>query len=414
MAELRRNAYGLDGPLIGLAVCLLFPSLSKVQRYFGSGLIPIYILIVFLGLLVVRRYVGPWLLRRVTEQQSFWLALLTVTLLAAAFVLVYPLANSGMVAGGSDRDEALNIGTSELLRGRYPYYRRTVVEGLAHELGLDGNPISPLPGSLVLAIPFVLLGNGAYQNFVWVFLFFLTVRRHLKDGRSALLLLWTMLVLSPIVLHEVVTGGDLLANSLWVLILVLLLVKSVPNPQSSGAARAAWALLLGMGFASRLNFVLVLPLVFSMLAQNAGWQRAIKYTALTLLAFAAVTVPFYLYDPQGFSPLHAYDKLAQFEDILPAAGTLITVLSGVITVGLCWHRMDSDGIVLLRNCAIVQAFPVVCAVILSSLRLGHLNFDDFAWYGVSFMFFGALAAWTISCGSGGMATPSRASRWSAR
>ena len=396
MAKTAHTASGLDWPLVGLAVCLFFPALSKVQRYLGLAPIPVYVATVFLALLLVARYIRPWFLRRIGERRAFWLATLTILLLVAAFVAVYPLANSGVVGGGSDRDEALNIATTELLHGRYPYYRRTVVAGLPHELGLDGNPISPLPGSLLLAVPFVLLGNGAYQSFFWVFAFFLTARWYLKDGRSALLLLWTTLVLSPIVLHEVVTGGDLLANSLWVLISVLLVVKCVPHPRSPVGVKVVTAILLGVGLSSRANFGLLLPLIFSTLVQNAGWRQAATYIALTCLAFAVVTVQFYMYDPQGFSPLHAYNKLSQFEIILPRAGLLIPLLSGAIALVLACQRLDSDALVLLRNSAIVQAFPVVCTVVLSSLGSGQPNFDDFAWYGVSFMFLGALAAWASS------------------
>ena len=387
MTRTQDAAYRLDWPLVGLAVCLLFPALSKVQRYFGLTPVPAYICVVFIALLLARRYVWPWLMHRLTQQQVLWLAVVTVMALIGAFVVVYPIADSGIVGGGSDRDEALNIGVTELLHGRYPYHRHTV----------EGNPLSPLPGSLLLAIPFVLLGNSAYQNFLWVLLFFVAVRWHLRDGRPALLLLWTMLALSPIVLHEVVTGGDLLANTLWVFVFVLMVVRCVPSPTVSRGAKIAWAILLGIGLSSRLNFVLLLPLGFSMLVQHAGWQQAAKYTALTCLTFAVITLPFYLYDPQGFSPLHAYNKLARFESILPAAGLLIPAVTTLVAMALSWQRMAADCLVLLRNCAIVQAVPVVAAVVLSSLGSGHLNFDDFAWYGLSFMVFGALAAWISMC-----------------
>src|SRR3712207_7085295 len=44
-------------------------------------------------------------------------------------------------------------------------------------------------------------GNSAYQNLFWLFIFFLFARSFLKNGRFALLLLWTILALSPVVLH---------------------------------------------------------------------------------------------------------------------------------------------------------------------------------------------------------------------
>jgi hypothetical protein len=55
------------------------------------------------------------------------------------------------------------------------------------------------------------------------------------------------------------------------------------------------------------------------------------------------------------------------------------------------QTMDKSRSVFLRNCALVQAFPVLCLIILDSLRLQGLNFN-FASYGLSFLFFAALYA----------------------
>ena len=59
--------------------------------------------------------------------------------------------------------------------------------------------------------------------------------------------------------------------------------------------------------------------------------------------------------------------------------------------------MDGDGLVLLRNSAMVQAFPVFCVIVLSTVRAGELDFA-YAGYGLSFLFFGALASWANLAG----------------
>jgi len=41
--------------------------------------------------------------------------------------------------------------------GKYPYY----------ETSFLGNPISPMPGALLIALPFYVLGWTALQNIVW-------------------------------------------------------------------------------------------------------------------------------------------------------------------------------------------------------------------------------------------------------
>ena len=56
------------------------------------------------------------------------------------------------------------------------------------------------------------------------------------------------------------------------------------------------------------------------------------------------------------------------------------------------QRMDTDQITLLRNCAIVQGFPVLLSVVLASIQADEMNLN-FAGYGTSSLFFGAAAFW---------------------
>jgi uncharacterized membrane protein len=289
-----------------------------------------------------------------------------------------------VVGGGSDGDDALNIGTTQLLQGHYPYYYETYLR----------YPVVNLPGALVLAIPFVLLGNSAYQNLLLLPIFFAVMVSYLKDARAALGLLWTILVLSPIVLFLVITGSDHVSNSLYVFLLIFWLITSVSQVNSNqGWQRIFSAILLGIGFSIRANFVLLLPLVFSAMRKNAGWQSAIKHTAITCFAFTLVTLPFFLYDPQGFAPLRTADTLGQFEHLIPWAGIAIPLLTGILAIVLAFFQTSHRNFdVLLRNCAIVLALPVFCSVVLSSIEARAIDLQ-FASYGVFYVFFGAVAFW---------------------
>jgi len=197
------------------------------------------------------------------------------------------------MGGGSDRDDALDLAARELMHGRYIYYPKTY----------HGNRISPLPGAVFLSVPFVLIGKSAYQNLFWLLILFLTIRFYMKDGRLALLVFWSIFALSPVALQQLVTGGDLLANVIYVLAFTLLLISVTRSPDANIWVKIMSAILLGIGLSSRANFLLVLPLVFSLLGQNIGWREAAKYSAIVVVTFAAVTLPFYLYDPEGFTPL---------------------------------------------------------------------------------------------------------------
>jgi hypothetical protein len=371
-------------PLVGFASSILIPSTAVVQKYFGILGVVSYIAIVLSTLLILQRYFFTKFAARVTDRQVLWLTAATFIFLLTTFFAVYPLANSGIFGMGSDRDEALNIATTEMLNGRYPYYPLTYL----------GKPISPLPGSLVLAIPFVMLGNSAYQNFFWLFAFLFNMSSYLKNRQLAFLLLWVIIALSPVVLNEVVTGGDLLANSIYVLLLVMWMVSAIPQPGYSNWGKFLLAALLGVGLASRANFILILPLVFSSMVNSAGWKPAAKYTAITCLVLGLMIVPFYLYDPQRFSPLGTANELGQFQTTLPFAEIIVPLVTGIIATLLSLKNSNSNLHFLLRNCAIVLAFPVLSGTALQSIMGANPDLT-FTSFGLSFLFFGAAAFWPM-------------------
>jgi hypothetical protein len=372
---------------VGAVLWLLVPSLAVVQKFSGLAGVVAYAAVVSLVFLAGYRRGFRIFMSRISESAVPWLAAATFLGLVAIFFVVYPLADAGIVGGGSDRDEALNIATTELLHGHYPYYERTYL----------GHLITPMPGALLLAIPFVLIGNSAYQNLFWLSVFFLSARSFLKDGRLALLLLWTILALSPVVLDALVTGSDYLANSLYVMLFVVWMVSATSRSNHSVAQLVALAVLLGIGFSSRLNFATILPLVFSALVVVAGWKTALKYFAVTCATSVAITLPFYLYDPQGFSPLlTSASKLGAFQSVAPFVNIIVPLVTGVISLALAAQSANRDLTTMLRNCAIVLVFPILCGIVLSSVEAGRPEFynsNSFAAYSLPAMIFGVTAAW---------------------
>ena len=140
--------------LVWLVVFLGVPSLYAVEKFTGVVGLVLYIVALPVGIALVR-----WWLR--TPRHGRDIALLTalVTVLVVGLLVLYPLADSGRIGGGSDNDEALNLATRALVRGDDPYARETYL----------GNPVAVLPGALVLSAPFALLGNIAvWVNAFWV------------------------------------------------------------------------------------------------------------------------------------------------------------------------------------------------------------------------------------------------------
>jgi len=358
---------------LAFAFVLVGPSLGQVQKYAGTWGLLLYVLLVFGFWILAPRFLHR-LSAIASERWAYGLAIGTGLGLLLLFLALYPLANSGIVGGGSDRDEALNLGVHELLQGRCPYHVRTYL----------GNPIAPLPGGLLLSLPFVLLGNSAYQNFFWLAVFFLLARRVLREARHALLLFWSLLASSPVLWQQIVTGSDLPANSIVVLTFSWLVISA------PGKWKPAAALLLGLGLAWRANFLLLLPLLFVLMWREAGGKVALGLMGLVAVAFGSLVLPFALHAPHGLSPFMEQNKFARFDDMVPHASLLVPLVAG--GYALANSRAGTEAIGFFRKSALVLAFPIVCGLILATLHAERLDLH-LADYGVSFLFFGALSGW---------------------
>jgi hypothetical protein len=369
---------------------LLFPSLGLVQKYLGLKAVCVYCALgTWLLIDLARRAQAVRSLVLATDRRwLLWAMAATYVALTVAFAVLYPLSNSallstqGVAGGGSDRDESLNLGVAELLAGRYPYYRTTQLD----------NHVTQMPGSLLLAVPFYLLGNGAWQNFFWLVVFLLLLRSLFGDGRLALTFLWLLLLASPAVLHDFVTGGDLTANSVSILAPLVLLWKWAPDASTATWKKVTAALFAGVAFSSRASYLLLLPLLFAALAHRAGVRRALGYLGLLGLSFLTVTLPFYGYDPDGFAPLRLHNKFAFFDYALPGSGFLFPALSlgfALLLAGLPGNRRLS---IWLIHCGLVQVLPVLCGTALATAYARWPNFRWYSSYGLVGLVFGALGA----------------------
>ena len=363
---------------IGFTLSLVLPSTMVVHRFLGPiGLIA-YCLIASGLLLVLHRWGFARLLEAFTARRAAGLAAGLLMLLVVIFPLGYSIANSGLLGSGSDRDEHLTLGVTELLRGHYPYY----------PVGPLGGFISQMPGALILAIPFVLLGNGGYQNLFWLVLFAATLSVFWRDFRSAVLLVALILSCAPAVLREYLAGGDVLANGLYVLLFVMGMVHVIPQAHVGRWKKGLLVLALGIGLSSRAPFLLLLPLVYSALRRRAGARVAGSCVALVCAVFGLLTAPFYFYDPEGFTPMRT-SEFMRFESIPPFGSALLLVVFAAIPLWLARDGDNGDTSTLLRRCALVLAVPVLTVTLLASIDSGRLE-SYYLGYGLWFLFFGAV------------------------
>jgi len=365
---------------LGFTASLLVPSIVVIHRYLGYAGVAVYAAIAGTALVALHGGAFDRIAASLTPRRAAVLAAVMACGLVAAFAVGYPLANSGIIGPGSDRDEHLNMGARELIEGRFPYY----------QIGPEpyDSIISQLPGALLLAIPFVLLGNGSYGNFFWLAAFVAAAARAGHGFRAALLLLAVIFAFAPIVLNEFVIGGDLLGNAIYVLIFTLGVVELVPRGDVGVWPKGAAALALGVGLSSRGQFLLVLPLVASALVRRAGAREAARYTAIVCAGCAAVTAPFVLYDPGAFTPFETAGFL-QSDFAPPWWKFLMIGLCAAIAVVCALFWPVGRVVVLLRCATAVLAVPVLLAAGLRTYDLGALDLGMLG-YGLSFLFFGAL------------------------
>ena len=369
-----------------LALLLAFPSTGFIQKYTGLAGVAAYVTGVIAALFLIRRFGGQgasWLRKYFGR-----LTILGMAGLVVGFAVLHPLEDGRGGSGkSSDRDEGLNLAVTRMAEGLSPYYPQNPHAG----------PLSVLPGAAVLAAPFVALGDSSYQNIFWMGAFLFAACHVFKDKALALILTFAPLALSPAAQFEFISGGDLIANGVYMTLFLLLVIEVWSAPNASWPRRWLVCVLLGVAMASRPNFFLLTPLLAAVLCRKAGFPKAAMGITLVMVAAIGITLPFYLHDPQGFTPLLARQKLAVIDHSLPWASKAMigmTALTGILGgVVLLRHPLRGLNQAFFRWCAWVTLCPMLCAVISYSVINQHLDFSfNRDRYGLMYVFF-ALLGW---------------------
>jgi len=105
--------------MVWLYFCLTFPSLPQVHKYLGWSGVAAYLAITALALLLLKRLgTAKRIAERITDRQARWLTGMTLLLVLAASLAVYPSAQSGAYGPGSDSDDFLNIAVRQIIHGK--------------------------------------------------------------------------------------------------------------------------------------------------------------------------------------------------------------------------------------------------------------------------------------------------------
>ena len=380
-----RSSSGSNWDWLILAGLLAFPSAGFIQKYTGLAGLATYGTAVLAVMFLTRKFSGrcaPW-----CRQHFRILGAVVLAGLAICFMVGYPIEDGRGHLKSSDRDEGLNLAVSRLAEGQTPYYPPSSEAG----------PLSVLSGSILLAAPFVALGNSAYQNWFWLAVFLVCAVRLFKDQALALCLLAIPLAVSPAAQYEYISGGDLIANGIFVAVFSLLALNRWSNPSAPAWSRWLSCVLLGVALASRANFLLLAPLFGAVVWRIAGFRNALAATTLVGLTAVAITLPFYLNDPAGFTPLMSKQKLAGVDHALPWASRAMIGATLMAAILCAWrllaNRSDEPMTAFFRGCTIVTLTPMLCVVLLSSAINGRPDFSFMTdRFGLMYVFF-ALLGW---------------------
>ena len=135
---------------------------------------------------------------------------------------------------------------------------------------------------MLLAAPFFALGHIAWQNFLWLALFFV-FRFVLPYRATALFFLAVFLLLAPANLSDFTSGGDYLTNFFYVAIAAALFIRSLDR---AFYACIPAALFLGVALSSRILYAgLLIPLLALTSATHFAHSRH-RFVFIVLLAAA--------------------------------------------------------------------------------------------------------------------------------
>jgi len=378
--------------LSALFALFFLASSGFFQRNMGLPGVAVYAVFLCVAGSVWWRFRGTlhgWIEKRF----ALWMSLFAFGLLVL-FIVGHPIEDSQGVGRSSDRDEGLNAAVTRLLGGEYPYYPPRD----------DAGPLSVFPGAIFLAVPFVLIGDSAYQNLFWLaVLCWLGVRTSSRRSEF-LLVLGTAFALSPALQYEFISGGDMLSNGIYIALALGFFLRSWTFENSNLAPRIAAAVFLGIALASRPNLLLLLPLVGGAVWRWAGFPRAISGCGIAVGIFAAVSLPFILINPEGFTPFSAGNKLALIDRHIPWASVSLHALSALsATAAGLWiilGRGRADERPVLGLAAWVTATPMLGAVAFHSVISGAPDFGFMhPRYGLMYLFF-CLGAWGLSRDNG--------------
>ena len=309
-----RRLGGLAWRWLACFLLWLAPSLGQLVKFLHRPGAALAAVAAAIGIAAALVWVGS---QRERPRRRAPLLLLIAATLCALFAIAYPVATSGLFGRGSDRANALDVTDAALLAGR------TVYEAITYL----GNPPTPMPGAVRLALPFHLIGSAALQNVFWFLLLAALAPRLVGDRRGAAAYLAIFVLICPGVLMDFLTGGDFATNAVYVIVAVWALTSLARD--EGWPVRFLACLLFALALSSRPIYVVEAPIAAAALLERQGLRRTLQMGAGIAALLALINVPMLADDPARFPLLLHANLLAAWPRWMHAA-VVIPALSMAI------------------------------------------------------------------------------------
>ena len=375
--------YARDVVLIsGAGVCWLACTIAQVEKYLALSLaIPLCVFglafVAGIFLLLKRAY-------RKRGDASYWALIAAFLLLTASFAVLYPRSRHHTAGMGSDREDALRVEIQALTHHAYPYDART----------FRGNRPTPLPGAMLLAAPFYLLGKVAFQNLFWAGSFIWFAVEYFRSRYTALAFVLLFLIAALENLNDFDVGGDYLANIMYVSVAIYFFAKAAES-RRTGWRTLLSVVLLGVALSSRVIYLVTVPPLLAYAIQRGSLRRGLSLIGSVVAISAAVTLPVFAPYPftRFITQLHQNsDKLQLLPAYLPAwslvaAAFLVSAISFAI-------RMTMPRIFMFAGLAtLIMLLPPMALFVSAEGGLLHRLTPDLEYLAISAIF---LALWIFS------------------
>ncbi|MDT7744584.1 MAG: hypothetical protein QOE59_3662 [Actinomycetota bacterium] len=359
MPPVRRPDAGQAAGPAAFAVVLAVVSTHLATNLGGLSVVVVYAVAAGLMTLLLVPLATD-LLRRAPSWVLPALVVACLTALVTVFVVGVPVAANPILGVGSDRANALDVALSELAAGRYPYAATTYLQ----------NPITPLPGALVLAAPFrFLLGSAAWQNVAWTALLLpiLGGGWRLRPGPTVL---WLLTVVGALeVWREFIIGDDLVTGAVPALAAVMWTLRV--TDAGSGRVLTAAAVALGVTTCTRPHLALVVVIVAVAVGLRSGRRRGLLVGGVAAAVWAVLIVPFLLGGLARFSPLHVAAKVTAQRGL--SVGIVVIALAAALLLGaVLWRLRPASAEAVGWLCAAVMFAPSVLSLARALVETGAM------------------------------------------